>query len=53
MINRVTAYSTEIIPLIRNHTLFSEWNDFVARFDVLGVQIEDKRHPLEAAEAKG
>jgi hypothetical protein len=51
LIERVTTYCAEIIPLIRNHTLFSEWNDFVARLETLGIQIEDKRHPLEALEA--
>ena len=51
LIEPVTAYSAEIIPLIRNHTLFSEWNDFVARLAALGVPVENKRHPLEAVEA--
>jgi hypothetical protein len=52
LIERVTAYSAEVIPLIRNHTLFSEWNDFVARLEALGVPVEDKQHPLEALEAR-
>jgi hypothetical protein len=37
LIEPVTAYSAEIIPLIRNHTLFSEWSDFVAQLEALGV----------------
>ena len=51
LVERVTTYSAEIIPLIRNHTLFSEWNDFVARLAALGVPVENKRHALEAVEA--
>ena len=52
LIERVTAYSAEIIPLIRNHTLFSEWNDFVARLEALGIPVEDKQRPFEALEAR-
>jgi hypothetical protein len=46
MISRLTDAS-EVLSEMRIFMLVAEWNDFLARAESLGIQVENKRHPLD------
>lgn len=46
LIDRLTS-APEIVTYLLGYLLVAEWNDFLARMKLLGLPIEDMRHPLD------